>query len=352
MAFGRVVKVYFGRFDLGNLTEKLGDGEAFCVQNLDMEFEIERSIEYWNNTASLTIWNASPSTIERIMYESPAVIIQAGYEDETIGNIFVGQVGLVKSERDQEGGVKTNITCVSNRGAYYQLAMLGVDVRFSKEMTYKQCLEELCNYAQIALRCGIEDDLNQAIGEPFAASGDFLQVVDEFNTNVLFPNLNRKIYRDNNEMIVYGAGKEKGVYNKISMEEINLNFDTGLIRASEIKSEKDNKINAGADPYYIVAGADPETIKNDLVRDYVENAEPNKQTDAVIDTRKRIQITALLSPKFMPNVFIHVDARYGDEYDDILAIKGYFQILSVVFSGSNFGSNFSATCECLEITDD
>lgn len=342
MAFGRVLKLYVGKFKLGNETEEVAGGDNLLIENLDIEFEIERSIYYWENGATITVWNASPSTIRTIM-GSRSVVLKAGHLDEGAGNIFVGQIGLVRNERSG-GDVRTTLSCVSARGAYYQLAKLSCDCRFSAGDTIRNCLQSLCDYAGLALRAA-GDGLDEALAAPFACSDSFPNAVRSFSETVLFPLVHKKLYLDNNEMIVYGLGTS-GAFDRISLEEIDLNFDTGLLTCCEMKDERDNRINAAQNAYYFFEGLPNSSV----IEEY--GLKPDELPEEDLDIRRRIRFTALLSPKFAPNVFVNVDSSRGDGYDDVLAVKGRFILLSVSFRGGNNGSGFTVECEALEAEDD
>lgn len=343
MAFGRVVKLYVGKFELGNEAEEAVGGDNLLIENLDIEFEVERSIYYWENGATITVWNASPGTIKTIMV-SRSVVLKAGYEDEGVGNIFVGQIGLVRNERARGGDMRTTLSCVSARGAFYQLSKLSCDCRFSATDTARACLQTLCDYAGLALRASGED-LDTAIGAPFACSDSFPNAVKAFSDGVLFPLVHKKLYMDNNEMIVYGLGTS-GKFDRISLEEIDLDFESGLLSCTEIKDERDNRINAAQNAYYFFEGLPNSSV----IEEY--GLKPDELPEEDLDMKRRIRFTALISPRFAPNVFVNMDSRTGDEYDEVLAVEGRFIILSVTFRGGNTGSDFTVDCEALEAEDD
>ena len=79
MAFGRVVQLLVGKFSKGN---ESGGETSLDLSALDIEFEVTRSVEWFDNGAEITIYNPKPYTLNSIMNEGNSVILKAGYEDE------------------------------------------------------------------------------------------------------------------------------------------------------------------------------------------------------------------------------------------------------------------------------
>lgn len=332
MAFGRVVRLFVGNFALGNLDS----AESRRIDGLDMEFSVTRSIEFWDNAARITLYNPSPDTLKYLMRTGASAILQAGHEDETVGNIFVGQIARVETHREGPD-IVAELTCKSARGAYYQLVKLCCDVRFEKGATFRSCLQDLADYAGVALRAGADlEALDGRLSRPFQASGAFPGVFEHFVRSVLKPGAKLGAFFDNNEILILGAG------NHVEIEHIALHYDTGLISATEIRDEGDNDINGGGDAYHMMAGIADLEKKYDLA----SHAPKVKE----VDRRRRVRFKAILSPKFCPNARVEIDSTAGDSYDGILAVQGLFSIDRVEFNGGTTGSDFTAECEAVEVT--
>ena len=311
MAFGRIIHLYVGKFAVGNLTSQ----NSKDFSQFDIEFEVTRSIEWYDNEATITIYNPSPEAINFIMSEGNSVLLQAGYEDETVGNIFVGQIGMAVPRR-VGSDVELVITCVSARGTFYQLARLNCAIQFDSSATVKKCLQELCDYAGTALRAGNQKELSQPIGTEFCISGTFKQAVCSFRDNILIPKFGLHLYFDNNEMIVVNSDEKS-----IEVEEMTLDFKSGLLQAEEIRDESLNKVNFADDPsYYLFSQSEADEPS--------QQKKPSKE----IDRTRKIHFTALISPKYAPNVFVRMDSSKGDSYDSVgsMAIKGDFIITEPV----------------------
>ena len=332
MARGRLIRLYVGNFMHGNIeAERKAVGvDVLDLSELDIDFEVTRSIEWYDNEATITVYNPSPSTINKLMREGNSVILQAGYEDEhNLRNIFVGQIAMAAPKRSGKD-VELALTCVQARGSYYQLARLHTAMAFKKGTKIRTCLQELCDYAGIVLRAGKKEVLDKVLPWYFRGSGTFTEVIREFSENVMFPLGKVKVYLDNNELILFGLD------NTIELEEIFLNHDSGLLECHEVRDESLNKVNFGDDPnYYFFSGSD-------------HNVEPKKRPSKQIDRIKKISCRCLMNPAIVPNVFVQVDSRDGTEYDTALAVKGRFVVTECRYSGGNTGSDFTVSFDAQE----
>lgn len=323
--WGRVVKLSVGRFFRGN--ESAGD--AYDLSALDIEFECYRSVEWYDNSATVTVYNPSPSTVSVLMDEGNAVVLQAGYEDGGLGTVFSGQISRCELSRSGTD-IVAEITCVQARGNFYQLARLNMAVSFSASDTVKACLSEFCDYAGIALRASFPQ-LSIPIGYPYSRSGTFTDVIRDFSRTVLEPLCKVKLYCDNNELIVFGDG------NTIALEEVNLGWDTGLLSCREIRDESQNKVNFGDDPaYHYFSGSDQEC------------PEPKERPAKEIDREKTVGFTALLNAAIVPNGFVNLDSYRGDGYDSALDVRGRFIVTDCTYRGGNVGSDFTVECTAVE----
>ena len=326
MAFGREIRLYVGNFDKGN-----DSGEnALDLSDLDIDFEVSRSVEWYDNEATITVYNPSPSTINTLMNEGNSVVLKAGYVNEhNLRNIFVGQIAVASPHRSGKDVVVV-LTCVQARGAYYQLARLNCAIAFKKDKPIRECLQELCDYAGIVLRGGKNPVMDALLTAPFRVSATFTAVIEQFSRDVLFPYHGVKVYLDNNELIVMGLD------NTIQLEEVTLNYDSGLLECREVRDESLNKVNFGDDPaYYFFSGSDQKVKQKDR---------PSKE----IDRTRKIHAKCLMNPAIVPNCFVQVDSTDGSEYDKVLAVKGRFIVTECNYRGGNTGNDFTVEFDALE----
>lgn len=326
MAFGREIRLFVGNFMKGN-----DSGEnAIDLSALDIDFEVTRSVEWYDNGATITVYNPSPSTINTLMNDGNSVILQAGYKDQNnLRNIFVGQISMVAPQRDGKDVVAV-LTCVQARGAFYQLARLNCAVNFKVGSKIRDCLQQLCDYAGIVLRAGKSEAIDEILMFPFRVSATFTAVIEQFSKKVLFPFHSVKVYLDNNELIVMGLD------NTIQLEEVELTHDSGLLECREIRDESLNKVNFGDDPeYYFFSGSD-------------QNVSPSEKPSKEIERIKKIHGKSLMNPAIVPNCFIQVDSSVGDDYDKYLAVKGRYIVTECVYRGGNTGNDFTVEFDAQE----
>ncbi|MBO4507099.1 MAG: hypothetical protein J5747_00505 [Spirochaetaceae bacterium] len=82
MAFQRTVEL--------SVTTK--DGENKKIDNLRIDFEIERSDTAENNRAVVRIYNLTKETSAQVTEADGHILLRAGYKDESIGTIFSGDI--------------------------------------------------------------------------------------------------------------------------------------------------------------------------------------------------------------------------------------------------------------------
>lgn len=329
MAFGRQVRLYVGNFEKGNLSD---EGKAVLdLSELDIEFDVTRSVEWYDNEATITVYNPSTDTVATLMGEGNSVILKAGYEDDGgAANIFVGQIALAVPGREN-GNVSVTLTCLSARGAFYQLARLHCSFAFPKGTTVRRCLAELCDYAGIVLRAGKMDLLNEPLDCPYRHSGTFTDVIKDFSEVILWPYHKVKLYLDNNELIVFGLD------NTMDLEHVVLDREHGLLECREERDERLNRVNFGDDPaFYLLSGSDQKC------------PEPKSRPSRNIDRTRKIVGRCLMNPALVPNCFAMVDSRTGDAYDSVLAVDGRFLVTDCRYTGGNFGSDFTIRFEARE----
>lgn len=320
MAFGREVQLLVGKFSKGN---ESGGETSLDLSELDIEFDVTRSVEWYDNGAEITIYNPKPYTLNSIMNEGNSVILKAGYSDEGgAKTIFAGQIAYAVPKREGSN-IVLELNCVQARGNFYQLARLNLSVAFGKGKKIRECLQELCDYADIVLRAGEGAFIDKGLEHPYRRSGTFTDVVRDFYEYALRGEGKTVLYLDNNELIVMGRDKS------IELEEIELNHSTGLLECSAERDESLNKVNFADDPNYFFMSKKEGDI------------DPKERPSKEIDRIKKIRGRSLMNAAIVPNCFIDVDSSDGGEYDDVLAVKGRYIVTGCNYRGGNIGNDFT-----------
>lgn len=321
MAFGRVVELLVGRFEKGNESE---GQTAIDLSGLEIEFDVTRSIEWYDNGAEITVYNPKPETINVVMNEGTSVILKAGYEnDGGAKTIFSGQIAYATPAREGKD-VVLRLNCVQARGNYYQLARLNMSVAFQKGKKIRECLQEMCDYAGIVLRAGVGAVLDEGIDYPYRRSGTFTDVVKDFYDYEMYQFGKMIVYLDNNELIVMGRDKS------LELEQVYLTHETGLLECVAERDEALNKVNFADDPLYFFLSKK----EGDTRRLKIENKE--------IDRIKKVRGKCLMNAAIVPNCFVVIDSSdQGDEYSDVLAVKGRYIVTECNYRGGNTGNDFT-----------
>lgn len=320
MAFGRVVQLLVGRFEKGN---ESSSETVLDLSGFEIEFDVTRSVEWYDNGAEITIFNPSPDTLNTIMNEGNSVILKAGYEDQGgAKTIFAGQIAYATPRRDGKD-VALEINCVQARGNFYQLARLHMSVSFPKNKKIRECLQEMCDYAGIVLRAGAGAVLDEGIAFPFRSSGTFNAVVREFYEYEEHQFGKVVMYLDNNELIVMDNEKA------LELEDVILNHETGLLECHIERDENLNKVNFADDPNYFFMSKKEGDVK------------PKERPSKEIDRIKKIRGRCLMNAMIVPNCFVQVDSSNGGKYDSILAVKGRYIVTDCNYRGGNTGNDFT-----------
>lgn len=321
MAFGRVIQLLVGNFEKGN--ESNGE-TALDLSGLDIEFDVTRSVEWFDNGAEITIYNPSPETLNTIMNEGNSVILKAGYEDEGgAKTIFAGQIAYASPRREGKD-IVLELNCVQARGNFYQLARLNMSVSFSKGKKIRDCLQEMCDYAGIVLRAGVGAVLDEGLDYPYRRTGTFTDVVKDFYEYELYQFGKMILYLDNNELIVMSKDKS------MTLEQVELTHNTGLLECRMERDESLNKVNFGDDPEYFFLSKKEGDV------------EPKERPSKEIDRIKKIHGKCLMNAAVVPNCFVVIDnTDDGDPYADALAVKGRYIVTECNYRGGNTVGDFT-----------
>lgn len=73
---------------------------AVVIRDMRISFDIEKTLEDDPNPATLTIWNLAPDTRAAVTVKPVQIRIQAGYRDEPIETLFLGDLKQAQTYRD------------------------------------------------------------------------------------------------------------------------------------------------------------------------------------------------------------------------------------------------------------
>ena len=190
MAFERKMELLVGVFKDAAVKANVGNADAkpeqtgYLVDGLDYEFDITRSTDYYKDTATFTIYNPNDETIQNIMTAGCSVIFRAGYEDEDMATIFVGQIAMAYPEDDGPETTKLVLICKSQRGAQYPLQRTYITSLVEEGKSYYDVLKLIADYVGVALS-GAEKLKDRKLDAGYIINGNIRDEIKNFTSRKL-----------------------------------------------------------------------------------------------------------------------------------------------------------------------
>ena len=337
MAFERKMQLFVGVFKDAAMTKDLtGDDnrqEGYLVDDLDYEFDITCSTEYYKDNATFTIYNPNDETMQEIMTRGCSVIFKAGYSDEDMATIFVGQIAMAYPEDDGPETRKLVLVCKSQRGAQYPLQRTFVSARVDKGKTYYDVMKTIADYVGVALT-GAEKLKKHRLESAYLINGNIRSEFKKFQRRKL-AKLGGHMIISNNEMIYYEN-------DKIEFSTVYLNYDTGLIKATPVRDETyqstEDAFNDNRE-YYL-------GLKewNQLTKD-----EKKEMQKPPVPPKNEVDFECILHPGLHVLTPVYIDARKRN--DDSVSVLGEFYIKELHYTGGNFaGTQYNVQGRAWEYT--
>lgn len=282
MAFKRKVELTIG-----------SDGTGLLISDLNFEFRVERSIAFAENFAEFVIYNANTNTRKEILKEGNNLIFKAGYEDDGIGVVFIGNV-LKPDTRIEGGNIITTIQAASIQSTSTPLENAYITLSYGPDIFLSRPLKEVSNalgltvFGEENARLEI-NQLNLDNGFTFAgtARGALMYCKRIAEANGL------GVYIDNNEIVIYKIGDRTSRFSPVFLD-----YQSGLIQVKD-------------------------------VTDYDNQSEEDP---------KRIEFESLIIPKLQPRGLVQISGT--DQ-------NGIYQIEKLNFQGDNFGGDNRCVAEAV-----
>lgn len=348
MAFGLKNNLYVGSFAGGN------DGESgWDISNLHFDFEISRSIVWFENYAKFKIYNASLDTVNKILYEGAGIMHECGYEDEPngIGTLFVGNITKAFCEK-VNNDVITHITATSTRGPEYQLVKVPIALSFSAGADMLSVLKAVSEWTAMPLQ-GAESLSDVTLDDDFSFCGSVNACMKKINSMLNAMGCGR-MYFDNSMLCYIDDSGDSEQYQTLSV--VKLDYSSGLVSASPIREQDDGLLTKevkGNLMYYYFGGKSPVATKVQKVGKG-KNAKKvaasydidYKPISKAAEGRLKIKFRSLVNPGLVPNTRVSIDNT--QEGLPLPSVKGEFLIRKVKFTGNNYGGRCEAEGEAIE----
>jgi hypothetical protein len=278
MAFNRKIELSVGEV-----------GQGLLISGLDIEFDIERSINFSENTASFTVYNAKSDTRNKVLKKNNNLIFKAGYEDQGIGTIFIGNITTSISSQSGSDWI-TEIQASSIRSEKQAIQNTYVSLSYGPNIKLSIPIQEIGVALGLTV-LGLENaTLNLDNGFVFVGSA---RSALKYVKNILEIE-GKSIYIDNTQIVIYNVGEKDSRFSSV-----RLNYNSGLLNVKDI-TDYDNQ-----------------SAKNP----------------------KRIEFESLIIPKLQPNGLITLVQTDHD---------GSYIIEKLKYTGDNFGGDNVCIGEAIE----
>ena len=286
MAFDRKVKMIVGP----NLA---AEGSGLDVSELDIEFEVTRSLTIADNKATFKVYNPKENTRNILLKVGNNIIFQAGYTDQGITTIFIGNI----------------------KRAYYN--DISVD-RFVEIEAYTIRSEKIPFSAK---------SLNQSFSPPVFLS----TVIQDIGTAYTLVTSGLDLARIPLENGWSYIGTLKGAITKINKILDNEDSILYMDNSDLVVTKKDGTVSA------VIATVSYGSGPGGGLKSLRENTKP--ATKKRKNPKQRWQFETIMISTLQPNGLIRFDTPQ---------VTGSFLIEKLVFVGDNFGGDFGVVGEAVE----
>lgn len=272
MAFGRVVQVLIGP-----------PGEkGMLISALTIQFNVEKDTAQTTNTGKINIYNLSRESIARVAKAGYHIILIAGYEDETAGELFYGDIKHASPRQDGNDIVLE----VEAYDGQTTLERTTSSVSYKAGVNARTIAADLIQAFRYVAASGIDlVPLDITYPKGYVFSGKTKDALTE-----VLNKCGLKWMVQNEKIVIYATGQATGDTG------LRLTASTGLLSSPEPMEDKTG---------------DPTTESAPL----------------------KWKVTTLLFPQLIPGARVQIESR---------SLNGIFIIEKSTFSGDNRDGDFKA----------
>lgn len=263
--------------------------QLVTLNNLDFEFNVDRSITLGNNTAEIVVYNMKTETRNNVLKTGNNIILKAGYEDEGgVLSIFFGTIHTVNTVKQETEWI-TTIQAIDIGSNKQPLIYEPVSYSYIANSPLVQVISDVVSILGIPV-FGLEN-VTQVLSNGFVHVGSINSLLKEIEKKLKNDDLG--LYFDNSQMIIYRIGVQESKFGLVFVS----NY-TGLIGSVENITDENSQ-----------------------------------------DGKKRIRFRSLLNGKIQPNTLIQLTSNTDN---------GLFFVEKVSHFGDTFGGSFFSDVECAE----
>lgn len=219
MAFGRICELNIG-----------SSASGLVVSGLDIDFEVNRSITFAENSATFTIYNAKEETINTILTTGNNVNFKVGYDDEVTSSVFIGNIRESNTKKTNTGNI-TELFCITGGGSTTALATQYLSLSYGANSSLSTIINSVASSLSLTV-FGLENITDIVLQNGFVFVGKANNALVQIE-NILRAN-DKAFYRDNDELVIYN----KGSNSKFTV--VILSPSGGLLRVEKI-TDKDSE---------------------------------------------------------------------------------------------------------------
>lgn len=297
MAWGRVVELVIGPGGFGLL-----------ISDLDIEFEIEKTMKLSENFARFKVYNASANTRNTILIEGNNVTFSAGYEDEGklapgSNTIFVGQIDSVTTKKIGPDWV-TDIKAVTSRGKGKTINTIPITLNVTKGTPLSTVITTIASTLGL-VTFGLENTSDIILQNGWCYMGTTNGALRYIQK--ILKNEGRGIYFDDDELVVFNIGIPSKV------EVVVLTYTGGLLSVEDITEKPEE--------------SPPLATKKKRVKKVLKEK-----------IAKKIRYESILIPQLQLNAPVTLINTSQD---------GTYINIKVTYEGDNFGGDFKCKGEAI-----
>lgn len=301
--------------------------QCIDITGLDFTAKVSRGNAMKDNTCNLVIYNPQESTRNRIMTEGSAVIVKAGYEDEGVGTLFIGQVTQAYPQHVGPDWI-VNITAACVRQLDFGFETVTCAFSFRPGTRLGVVLREIASVLGIGLLG--EENADIVLPGGYVCVGSIKQALDY--ANQILKSNGRGLHIDLAALVCFRVGQAISQF-----ETVYLDMDSGLLSASydEDKCREGRLIAKTQDRIQAARrrSANATTYKSKAAAS--QSLQKAQAKEAEIE-RVKVKLTGLLNPKIRPNGLVEVSSPQ---------VNGIFVVDTVVFTFDNMADDFKMEIE-------
>lgn len=286
MAWDRYCELSIGESAIGLL-----------ISDLDIEFEIQKSMKLSENFAQFKIYNAQLSTRNDILKQGNNVTFAAGYRDEGNSTIFIGQIIRSISKKISCDWV-SDIVAVTSRGKLKKIDTIPLTLSFAAQSILSTIISQLAATLGLVV-AGIEN-ANIILSNGWVYQGTTGGAL-RYIQNIL-RNEGKDLYFNDDELVIYNIGIPS------KFEIVRLAYSGGLLSIEDITEPPKESQGMG------------------------------KRRNKIKEVSKRVRFETILIPQLQLNAPINV---FGTDQD------GTYIVEKLSFVGDNFGGDYVCRGEAI-----